>query len=296
MAEAKVHNFARPKPGANFLQAVRTTRSTVRTAVLNGAAPKFVAHWGDFKVHFAKAQFNKCGFCEGPVIGLHYGDVEHYRPKSEISTLDHTNAQHWGMEQPWSTSVEGRKTTLHSASGYWWRAYSWSNYLLSCQSCNQQWKKCLFPISNRVVGQAPGLQIAETALLLNPFTKDPARHALHFLEFGRMGQVSAYQNSPEGHATILTCGLDRPSLRLARMDLALATHERIDDISADITERDLLHLLTAIFKDGHDRQRHCGMVRAIFCQRMGVSWADLALLIAGLKQTVGARPRRLCDC
>ena len=43
-----------------------------------------------------------------------YGDVEHYRPKSI----------------------------------YWWLAYNYDNYLVSCQLCNQKFKKAKFPVRN----------------------------------------------------------------------------------------------------------------------------------------------------
>ncbi|UCB52362.1 MAG: hypothetical protein JSV10_10335 [Candidatus Zixiibacteriota bacterium] len=61
---------------------------------------------------------DKCAYCEAPTSLVAYGDVEHYRPK---------------------------KT-------YWWLAYSYENYLLSCQLCNQKFKKAKFPVKNNRMG------------------------------------------------------------------------------------------------------------------------------------------------
>jgi hypothetical protein len=288
-----MHKFVRPKIAAKFHAKVRLARTAVRSDIKKGNAPVFDSHWGPFKTSFTRAQFGKCGYCEGRVHGLQYGDVEHYRPKGAVEILDKHNPLSWGVEKPWSSSVEGRTMKLHSHTGYWWKVYSWSNYLLACEVCNQQWKKCLFPVKSRIKGQAPKLQDLEAALLINPFSDiDPGKH----LKFGRMGEVSAFDDSLYGHATILTCGLDRPSLRHARFGLARTTHERIDEISGDITERHLLTLLRGIHDDGQDSRPHCGMVRSIFCQRMELEWGELRDIISKLIKTSSRKPRRLCDC
>ena len=57
---------------------------------------------------------DKCAYCEAPTSLVAYGDVEHYRPKSI----------------------------------YWWLAYNYDNYLVSCQLCNQKFKKAKFPVRN----------------------------------------------------------------------------------------------------------------------------------------------------
>jgi hypothetical protein len=286
--------FERPAVTAGFRNLVRAARLTTRKGIKAGITPiPFPPHWSKVKSHFMAAQHGKCGFCEGPVLGLQYGDVEHYRPKGAVDILDHANSSNWGSEQPWSAVVKGRKTFSHSTTGYWWKAYNWSNYLVVCQICNQQWKQCLFPIAGRPPRPAVAIQNNEQALLLNPYGKlDPALH----LAFGRIGEVSAYKGSPEGHATILTCGLDRPSLRRARHDLAQATHQRIDEISADITSHDLHRLLHAILASGHASRPYCGMVRAIFLQRMDMSWEDLIQLEQKLHSELLRPARRLCLC
>ena len=288
-----MHRYICPPIPATFRKSVSTVRKDVRTSVKGGGVLTFPPHWSKIKAAFMQAQHGKCGFCEGRVLGLQYGDVEHYRPKGAVEVLDHASPATWGKEVPWSSTVKGRDTKSHSSTGYWWKAYSWGNYLVACQTCNQQWKKCLFPTADPLPRQLPSIQHRELALLLNPFGKiDPALH----LAFGRMGEVTAYNGSVLGHATILTCGLDRPSLRQARYNLARATHERIDEISSDINNHDLYILLRGILTSGHADQSHCGMVRAIFRQRMEMSWDMLERLVIKLASAIALPPHRLCDC
>jgi len=72
------------------------------------------AFWKASKTQLKKESHNKCAYCEASTAIVAYGDVEHYRPKSV----------------------------------YWWLAYTYDNYLYSCQICNQKYKGKNFPISN----------------------------------------------------------------------------------------------------------------------------------------------------
>lgn len=68
--------------------------------------------WKQAKDQLLIESNNKCAYCETPTKVIAYGDVEHFRPKSV----------------------------------YWWLAYSYENYLVSCVVCNQQYKKDFFAI------------------------------------------------------------------------------------------------------------------------------------------------------
>lgn len=285
-----MRKLVRPAQPDDFCAIVEDAQSQITTR-LGGKKPEpFPALWSRYKEHFSKAQLGKCGYCEGQVLGLHYGDVEHIQPKAEVHDLvDDPNG--WGMEVPWASKVKGRKTKAEIARpGYWWRAYSWDNYLLSCQICNQQWKRNLYPMAGDRV-MHPSTHAPGSALLLSPF--DAIEPHLHF-SYGRLGEISGL--TPDGRATIITCGLDRPSLRLSRKGLASATHEHMDEMAAgDQTERDLIRLLRALERDGADTQPYCGMIRTIFQQRTKLEWSKLAELIRQLKvSTTPDRP--LCDC
>lgn len=70
--------------------------------------------WKKAKDQLIAETGGKCAYCEAPTTVVAYGDVEHYRPKST----------------------------------YWWLAYCYDNYLVSCQLCNQKYKKAKFPVKN----------------------------------------------------------------------------------------------------------------------------------------------------
>ncbi len=74
-------------------------------------------YWKKAKDRLKLDSHNKCSYCEAPTSMVAYGDVEHYRPKSK----------------------------------YWWLAYNLDNYLVSCQLCNQKFKKAKFPIPGRMM-------------------------------------------------------------------------------------------------------------------------------------------------
>lgn len=286
-----MRKLVRPKVHSDFESTVAPTRFAVETAVKAKLTPAFPSDWSAFKSEFTEAQNGKCGFCEGPVLGLHYGDVEHFRPKSEVSELDESDPDSWGREEAWKSTVVGRTFKgKPTKPGYWWLAYEWNNYLLSCQVCNQQWKGSLFPVVSNQRVLDPTATKKEDSLLLSPFADfDPSKH----FEYGRLGEIRGL--SDEGRATILTCGLDRPSLRLARYRIAKAVHEHLDEISRDITEREMLYLLRNINDAGAEPRPYSGMVQTIFRTRTAMEWESLPRLIAILEGRKSL-DRQLCDC
>ncbi|MCO7626927.1 hypothetical protein NJC08_10920 [Pseudomonas fluorescens] len=283
-----MRKLVRPPIAADFEEKTKSTKAAVAKAVANRGDVCFSNLWSDYKKDFSQAQLGRCGYCEGQVLGLQYGDVEHIQPKAEVHTLE-DKPEDWGREVPWSSSVAGRKRKNSVIKpGYWWRAYSWDNYLLSCQICNQQWKTNFYPVAGvHVVCPTQTCR----PLLLSPFD-DHFEAQIHFT-YGRLGEIRALTD--EGKATIATCGLDRPSLRLARYKIARATHEHLDEIARDVTERDVLRVLECIAEDGCETRPYCGMVRVIFFQRTEMQWDDLYDLISCLRES-GNADRSLCDC
>lgn len=59
----------------------------------------------------------KCAYCESTFLNVYYGDVEHFRPKAEITEADDPKSP-----------------------GYYWLASDWDNLLLSCKLCNSHKK------------------------------------------------------------------------------------------------------------------------------------------------------------
>ncbi len=85
-----------------------------RRAVLSHQAEKIdfkSSYWKSAKEQLRAETHGKCAYCEAPTSATYYGDVEHFRPKSE----------------------------------YWWLAYCYDNYLYSCARCNQEYKLAEFP-------------------------------------------------------------------------------------------------------------------------------------------------------
>ena len=265
--------FRRPRKPANFDTRVEAVKEGVEVAVAGQLPPSFDPLWGDFKPVFAEAQRNKCGYCEIIVIGSHDGDVEHYAPKSELAVLG-ADSKTWGAEAPNSSRVRGRKPQTLSPSGYWWRAYDWSNYLLACAVCNQKWKGTIFPViepPNRTL--PPAAAVTERSLLLSPFAgAKPAKH-LRFND--KNGSVETLNGSRYGTETIKTVGLDRPSLRFARepfvSDAYQALRELADAQIANEAE-DVTRALRDLVRMGNDKRQFAGAVRIVVEQALGTTW------------------------
>lgn len=233
-------------------------------------AELFQAKWGKFKDAFSKAQYGKCAYCEVSVIGAQHGDVEHYYPKSAVYKLS-DDPTTWGVEKPYLSKVEGRLPELVSKTGYWWLAYEWSNYLLSCLVCNEFWKGALFPVDAVKRQVPPSVDVVEKALILNPFEDfDPADH----LRFDYFGQIHPADNSKQGFETIRTCGLDRPSLSNLRRGIALEVYEQTDRLES-LRGLELKDILQALYWKGKKTNQHPGMVRIIVKQRAGLSWHEV---------------------
>ncbi|MEI7869868.1 MAG: hypothetical protein WCI11_18430 [Candidatus Methylumidiphilus sp.] len=137
-------------------------------------------------------QHGKCCFCESKILHIAYGDVEHYRPKAGYRQ----NSED-AMQKP----------------GYYWLAYSWDNLLLSCERCNRQYKKNLFPLlheQKRAQCHHDDIDM-EKPLLINPTSTDPKNH------IGFRDEIPyPIDDSPYGNTTIAVLGLDREELNEIR--------------------------------------------------------------------------------
>lgn len=115
---------------------------------------KFSADFGgkEFRKQLLICQGPKCCYCEKPVAS---GEIEHYRPKAA-----------------WQQT---RKSKI-SRPGYYWLAYSWNNFLISCGECNSGSRKgYLFPVSGtRAVTRQSRLE-QEKPVLINPAVEDPSK-------------------------------------------------------------------------------------------------------------------------
>jgi hypothetical protein len=160
-------------------------------------------------VFLFEAFHRKCAYCEVNHSDGYPLQVEHYRPKGEVT--------------------EDRKLIEHL--GYFWLAYEWWNLVLSCNNCNTNHtdplgeshpgKKNEFPVQGaRVKCPSPEPDEwqneldGEDATLLNPYFDQPEQHIDFVPATG-----AALPVSPRGVTTIETCDLSRPSLRDKRLSL-----------------------------------------------------------------------------
>ena len=149
------------------------------------------------KVRDALSQLfhSKCAYCETRVGVTSKPDVEHYRPKGNITNEFGDTDQ-----------------------GYWWLAGEWDNLLLACQTCNRRFRESgkgnFFPIAGeRAATYTTGAELAaEQPLLLDPTIDQPDDH-LVFLEDG-----SVVSDTERGRTTIRIIGLNRDALQNARRE------------------------------------------------------------------------------
>lgn len=136
---------------------VEETKNQIAKKIESGITVQskdFKPHWGedDIKESLYRFQNGKCCYCERKRDMKRESDVEHFRPKAGINGEE---------DHP----------------GYWWLAYEWENYFLSCKSCNQEYKKNHFPLlpgGERAFTEESDLAL-EKPVLLHPVDDDPEK-------------------------------------------------------------------------------------------------------------------------
>lgn len=222
--------------------------------------------WKKFKPRFEshEVQGMKCGYCEGGGFEANASlEMEHFHPKTTLSELP-------PLQQPLPRAVccardRGTARSL-GGFGYWWLAYEWDNWLLSCEVCNGHYKGTLFPVAN--LPRPPvekGCHTHEQPLLLNPFDDDPLEH----LDFDDDGFIEPRGGSVRGSETIRTCGLNRDTLQRARLEIAREVIELLEDyeLAGTFAERDVV--LDKLRMLGAKTKRFAGVVRCILWRHLG---------------------------
>ena len=78
--------------------------------------------------------------------------------------------------------------------GYWWLAYNYKNFRLSCEKCNRSFgeggKVDYFPLQEGVIPATPESDLEEGILLLDPLNEDDTR----LIDFDDNGNVVALSN------------------------------------------------------------------------------------------------------
>lgn len=165
----------------------------------------FKTHWKIFKFTLWTQQHKKCCFCEKQ-INEQDSQVEHYRPKAKVKTK-----------------------TGNIILGYWWLAYKWLNFVVSCATCNRQ-KSIDFPLVDegaRVTQEIPldagGGLGHEQPLLINPGLVDPEIYFEYDItrfpisaEVLIKGKDSGLNDHQRGNTTIKLLDLNRERVNKKR--------------------------------------------------------------------------------
>jgi len=178
--------------------------------------------WKELKEIFLNYIFHqKCAYCEGKISAHVTLDVEHYRPKKQIT----------------------ERRILLNHCGYFWLAYEWYNLLLACRHCNSFHKNTINGKLQTHPGKAnefcvngnrinnPSLDpenwqnelSQEQPLLLNPYFDYPEDH----IAFDENGFAYPKGGSDRGKETIDVCDLNRPALVEARLEVKYKVSTRM---------------------------------------------------------------------
>jgi len=177
-----------------------TTKVRARQAL---SGKDFPSYWLDDDVRLTLWTHHdgKCCYCERKRDPKREPDIDHFRPKGAV------------------TGIRGRN------SGYWWLAYDWNNLFFACRSCNQGYKKNLFPLigGKRARGSRTSLA-TELPALIDPVKDRPEELIGYVWEFSKvpLAKPVGTDAKQRGRKTIEILGLSRDLLNEERGRLLLA--------------------------------------------------------------------------
>jgi hypothetical protein len=178
----------------------------------------------------AEPFYGKCAYCESRIIGNQPGDIEHFRPKGRVTDA-HGNV----------ITITRADGTSVPHPGYYWLACDWRNLLYACADCNRpssfktggiqvgKWDK--FPVVG-LHAFAPGDEVNEQPLLLNPIIDTPEEH-ISIDESGILASRTA-----RGQVSIDVLGLNaRESLIKERLEAIGDTTTAVMALAVACTQR-----------------------------------------------------------
>ena len=229
----------------------------------------FKAIWMNYKKSFSDAQFGgKCAYCETRVRAGYPGEIEHFRPKSDVTTYGRRGNRD-GDGPP------KRKKTKTVRPGYWWLAYDWQNWLFSCNRCNH-WKANQFPTQPETNKLRPGMERQLKPLLLNPMEDDPDGH----FEYDRNGKIRGL--TEQGGESVTVYALDRKYLVLERKRVAVRIACLADDLAvANQAGNELAFKQTVrrLVDESKPQNAYTGMIRFLISKLTGFDSEDWAKAI-----------------
>lgn len=162
---------------ASWLQQARTKHAELASKPDHASRSAFLSEnnlWSDFKPILIRYFGEKCWYSECSLEGS-FGDVDHFRPKNQSLDLE-------------------RNSILDD--GYWWLAYEYMNYRLSCEKCNRPFgeagKGNYFPLKEGSRPAQFGVPCEEAILLLDPCNAAD----VDLIGFNEEGKVVPLTNDP----------------------------------------------------------------------------------------------------
>jgi hypothetical protein len=188
--------------------------------------------WSDAGKTLATLSSNRCWYCESRELRSDM-PVDHFRPKNRVE------------EEKVRVKLPGKNkhTWQYPHEGYWWLAFSASNYRYSCTFCNSRrvdvvggtdgGKQDHFPLlpgSTRAKCEADNHDLEKPALLDPCVEHDP--ELLTFLDSGRPLPSRSQEQDPIAHeravASIRLYHLDHASLVAERKQLWARVNALVD--------------------------------------------------------------------
>lgn len=207
----------------------------------------------------------KCVWCERLRDANRELDVEHYRPKVEVTE--------WNDDPPFPFVSDRPPDEVRVGPGYWWLAFEWTNFSLACKTCNQGWKRNLFPVAAPRNVCVEGIEARELPLLLDPGSGFRTRDHFRWTDDGILEPLT-----PEGRATIITMGLNRSELLDRRAKVAIDTNRALDRFmtSLRVGDRAAGHeAFGELRMRGSRREEFTSMVRWLVEERLQRSWDEI---------------------
>ena len=172
-------------------------------------------YWGKLKKHLSSLSFDKCWYTEARDIAS-IKHVDHFRPKNRVYRL--TN------DRPCETDC--------NLDAYWWLAFSFENYRLSCSIPNTT-KTCYFPLRlGSPVANTPNELRNEQVGLLDPTVREDVLW-LTFQEDGKVYPACDDDTCWEAKRVYLSkrvYNLDAQSLVDARIEIQIKCKLKITRI------------------------------------------------------------------
>lgn len=209
--------------------------------------------------------FAKCAWCERLRDADRELDVEHYRPKVEVTE--------WNDDPPLPFVSDQPPVQLPVGPGYWWLAFEWTNFSLACKPCNQKWKRNLFPVAAPRDVCVEGIEARELPLLLDPGSGFRTRDHFRWTDDGILEPLTR-----EGRATIITMGLNRSGLLDRRGKVAIATKNALDRFVNSLRRGDRAagdEAFEELRVRGSRREEFTSMVRWLVEERLQRPWDQI---------------------